>query len=72
MSSDNICPIVSPLGSAHSKPVNVFLAKRAAILLTKPGRVSDSWTTIFLRRSAAAKTTGSATYHHLQKTMVIR
>jgi len=72
ISSEIICPIVSPPGKAQSNQVNTFLEQRLAILLTRPGWVSDSWTTIFLRSIHAAITTGNATYPHLQKTTSTR
>jgi hypothetical protein len=72
ISSDNICHTVSEVVKTASKPVNVLRANLAAILFTSHGWVSDSWTIIFLRRINHAKTTGKATYHHLQNITSMR
>jgi len=70
--SDSICHTVWAHGKTESNQVYVFVENVLAIRLTKPGDVSDSWTYRAIPTKRAAKTTGSATCHHLQKTISIR
>jgi hypothetical protein len=68
ISSERICPTTIAHGKTLSNPQNDCLENLFQILFTNHGLTSDSWTKIGLRRNFAAKTTGKATYHHLQKT----
>lgn len=68
ISSERICPTTMAHGKTQSNPQNDCLENLFQILFTNHGFTSDSWTKIGLRRNFAAKTTGKATYHHLQKT----
>ena len=68
ISSDKICPTTMAQLKTQSNPQNDCLENLFQILFTNHGFTSDSWTKIGLRRNFAAKTTGKATYHHLQKT----
>jgi len=71
-SSASICPTTISLpGKTHANHVNIVVAKREHIRFARPGFVSDSWRIIGLRRSHAAITTGSETYHPLENTTSI-
>jgi hypothetical protein len=69
IASDKICHTTFPSDSAHGKAMNVLRANHDAMRLVSHALVSDSWTTIGIRRTAAAIISGNATNHPLQKTI---
>jgi len=70
-SGESICPIWVAFFSTQGNHSKLCAANLEAILLTNHACKSDSCTITGIRNDAAAKATGKATYHPLQKTTSI-